>query len=55
MMIDGKKVYQIGFPIHWGFAGRTTGPLANFVTPTVLDANSSMPEYKTFLVNLEKA
>jgi formate dehydrogenase major subunit len=55
MMIDGKKVYQIGFPIHWGFAGRTTGPLANFLTPTVLDANSSMPEYKTFLVDLEKA
>jgi len=55
MMIDGKKIYQIGFPIHWGFAGQSTGPLANLLTPTVLDANSSMPEYKTFLVNLEKA
>jgi formate dehydrogenase major subunit len=55
MTIDGKKVYQIGFPIHWGFAGQSTGPLANLLTPTVLDANSSMPEYKTFLVNLEKA
>lgn len=55
MMVDGKKIYQIGFPIHWGFAGRSTGPLANLLTPTVLDANSSMPEYKTFLVNLEKA
>jgi len=54
MMISGKKIYQIGFPIHWGFAGRSTGPLANFLTPTVLDANSSMPEYKTFLVDLEK-
>ncbi len=55
MMINGKQIYQIGFPIHWGYAGRSTGPLANFLTPTVLDANSSMPEYKTFLVNLEKA
>ena len=21
MMVDGKKLYQIGIPIHWGFRG----------------------------------
>ncbi len=21
MMVDGKKTYQIGIPIHWGFLG----------------------------------
>ena len=21
MMIDGKKTYQIGIPIHWGYRG----------------------------------
>ena len=56
MMIGEKKVYQIGFPIHWGFLGRgkQTGALANLVTPTVVDPNSYAPEYKGFLVKLEK-
>jgi len=56
MQIDGRQVYQIGFPIHWGFLGRGTqrGALANLVTPTVVDPNSFAPEYKGFLVRLEK-
>jgi formate dehydrogenase major subunit len=56
MLIGGKTTYQIGFPIHWGFLGRGTqaGSLANLVTPTILDPNSFTPEYKAFLVKLEK-
>jgi formate dehydrogenase major subunit len=56
MMAGGRKVYQIGFPIHWGFLGRgkQRGSLANLVTPTILDPNSFAPEYKGFLVKLEK-
>ncbi len=56
MTIAGQKVYQIGFPIHWGFLGRGAqkGTLANLVTPTILDPNSFAPEYKGFLVKLEK-
>lgn len=54
MMVDGKRVWQIGVPIHWGFAGRVTGPLANLLTPTALDPNCSTPEYKGFLVKVEK-
>jgi anaerobic selenocysteine-containing dehydrogenase len=52
--VDGKTVYQIGLPIHWGFVGRVTGPLINNLTPSVFDPNSGTPEYKGFLVNLEK-
>jgi formate dehydrogenase-N alpha subunit len=55
LKVDGKTVWQIGFPIHWGFAGKSVGPLANTLTPTALDPNSSTPEYKAFLVKLEKA
>jgi formate dehydrogenase major subunit len=58
MKIDGKEVWGIGFPLHWGFsAGKTghTGPLANFLTPSAMDANTWTPEFKTFLVQLEKA
>jgi formate dehydrogenase major subunit len=56
MTVAGKTVYQIGFPIHWGFLGRgeQKGSLANLVTPTIVDPNSFAPEYKGFLVRLEK-
>ena len=56
MQVAGRTVYQIGFPIHWGFLGRgqQRGSLANLVTPTVVDPNSHAPEYKGFLVQLEK-
>ncbi len=57
MTVAGKTVYQIGFPIHWGFLGRgeQKGSMANLVTPTIVDPNSFAPEYKGFLVKLEKA
>ena len=60
--IDGKKVFQIGIPIHWGFVGVSADAdpnkganwLANSLTPFVGDANAYTPEFKAFLVNLEK-
>jgi formate dehydrogenase major subunit len=57
MKIAGKPVWQIGFPIHWGYAGNPghTGPLANFLTPSVIDPNAWTPEFKTFQVKVEKA
>jgi formate dehydrogenase major subunit len=56
MQVAGRTTYQIGFPIHWGFLGRgkQQGALANLVTPTIVDPNSFAPEYKGFLVKLEK-
>ncbi len=57
MRIDGKPTWQIGFPLHWGYEATAdhTGPLANFLTPSAMDPNTWTPEYKTFLVKLEKA
>jgi formate dehydrogenase major subunit len=56
LTIDGKTVFQIGIPIHWGYVGVNTGRywLANALTPFVGDANARTPEFKAFLVNLEK-
>ncbi len=60
MMIDGKKVYQIGLPINQGFrgiqedAGKDARTIANRLTPTVVDPNAHTPEFKGFLVKLEK-
>jgi formate dehydrogenase major subunit len=61
MKIDGKEMFQIGIPIHWGFRGiaedegRTAKTLANQLTPTVTDPNAFTPEFKGFLVNIKKA
>lgn len=54
LKVAGQIVYQIGLPIHWGYLGRVTGPLINNLTASVYDPNSGTPEYKGFLVNLEK-
>ena len=56
LVIDGKKTHQVGLPIHFGFKGLTKpGYLVNTLTPTVGDANSQTPEFKSFLVKVEKA
>ena len=55
LMIDGKPTHVIGCPIHWGFTGQARkGYGANTLTPSVGDANTQTPEYKAFLVNIEK-
>jgi formate dehydrogenase major subunit len=60
MQIDGKKTYQIGIPIHWGYrgiaedAGRTSLTSVNLLSPTVIDPNAYTPEFKGFLVKIEK-
>jgi formate dehydrogenase major subunit len=54
--IEGKRVHQVGIPIHWGFKGvAKPGYITNTLTPFVGDANTNTPEYKAFLVNVEKA
>jgi formate dehydrogenase major subunit len=61
MLIDGKKTYQIGIPIHWGYRGiaedegKTSRTLANQLSPAVTDPNAYTPEFKGFLVKIERA
>ncbi|RKT47194.1 formate dehydrogenase (quinone-dependent) catalytic subunit [Thiocapsa rosea] len=53
--VHGRRVHTVGIPIHWGFVGvAKPGFLANRLTPFVGDANSQTPEFKAFLVNVEK-
>ena len=60
MVIDGKKTYQIGIPIHWGYRGikedegKTALTPANQLSPAAIDPNAYTPEYKGFLVKIEK-
>ena len=56
LMCDGRAVHVVGVPIHWGFIGETLkGHGANTLTPFVGDANTNTPEFKAFLVNLERS
>lgn len=56
MQIEGRAIHHVGIPIHWGFKGVTKpGYLANTLTPFVGDGNSNTPEFKSFLVKVEKA
>jgi formate dehydrogenase major subunit len=60
MIIDGKTTYQIGVPIHWGYRGiladegKTSRDPANLLTPAAIDPNAYTPEFKGFLVKIEK-
>ncbi|SAK64627.1 formate dehydrogenase subunit alpha [Caballeronia pedi] len=56
LTIEGKKVHTVGLPLHWGFKGLAQpGYLVNTLTPSVGDGNSQTPEFKSFLVKVEKA
>ena len=61
MTVAGKKTHQIGIPIHWGFRGiaededKTHKTLTNQLSPAVVDPNAYTPEFKGFLVKIEKA
>lgn len=55
LAVEGKTIHQVGIPLHWGFVGLTKpGFLTNTLTPFVGDGNSQTPEFKSFLVNVEK-
>ncbi|HEV2987857.1 MAG TPA: formate dehydrogenase-N subunit alpha [Candidatus Angelobacter sp.] len=66
LTIADKKIYPIGIPIHWAYrgiredrerkAGNTTylNPI-NMLSPTAIDPNAYTPEFKGFLVKVEKA
>ncbi|MFI5354817.1 MAG: formate dehydrogenase-N subunit alpha [Desulfobaccales bacterium] len=55
-----NTVEMVALPWHFGFAGLTTGGpgdrnyAANQLAPQVGDANTMIPEYKAFLVNVDK-
>lgn len=57
--IDGRTVHHIGIPIHWNMKSLNgkgnRGFSANTLTPSWGESITQTPEYKTFLVNVEKA
>jgi formate dehydrogenase major subunit len=52
--IDGKKIYQIGMPWHWGYMGIATGDVVNNVSSLVGDPNVTIHEGKAFTADIRK-
>ena len=53
---NNRGSHVVGMPHHFSWATKlATGDNVNDLTPNVGDPNSYIPEYKAFLVNLEKA
>ena len=58
LKLGNKVVYQVGIPVHWHYAaGHSKGKgaqMANLLTPYIGDATTATPEFKGFLVDVEK-
>jgi formate dehydrogenase major subunit len=52
LKVAGTIIHHIGILNHWGYSGMVKGDSGNILTPHVGDANTTIPEYKTFLCNI---
>ena len=55
MLIHGEVRHVVALPWHWGYKGLSTGAVANDLSPSVGDANTTIPESKAFLCNVRRA
>jgi formate dehydrogenase major subunit len=51
---DGRTIYQLGMPFHFGWSGYATGDIANVLTSVVGDPNTTMHEGKALTCGLRK-
>jgi formate dehydrogenase major subunit len=56
-VIDGKKVYQVGIPWHWGYQGTmksSRGDVTNDLVASLGDPTTFIQESKALLCNVRK-
>ncbi len=54
LKVAGKDVEMVGMIWHFGQGCSATGDSCNLLTPSIGDANTMIPEYKAFLVDIKK-
>ncbi|NLV67413.1 MAG: hypothetical protein GXY14_07025, partial [Spirochaetes bacterium] len=54
MKVQGKTVEMVGMIWHFGAGCGVSGDACNMLTPSIGDANTQIPEFKAFLVNIRK-
>ncbi|MCA1689937.1 MAG: molybdopterin-dependent oxidoreductase, partial [Actinobacteria bacterium] len=47
LIVDGRRIHQVGLPYHWGWKGLATGDAANDLLPLALDSNVHISEFKS--------
>jgi formate dehydrogenase major subunit len=55
MKVNGKNLEMVGMIWHFGSGCASSGDSCNLLTPHIGDPNTGIPEFKAFLVNIEKA
>ncbi|MCX7679823.1 MAG: formate dehydrogenase subunit alpha, partial [Spirochaetes bacterium] len=55
LMVQGRSVEIVGLIWHFGPGCAAQGDACNTLTPSVGDANTGIPEFKAFLVDIRKA
>jgi len=53
--VQGKEIEMVGMVWHFGQGCAANGDSCNNLTPHIGDANTMIPEFKAFLVDIEKA
>jgi formate dehydrogenase major subunit len=52
LVVDGRRIEQVGVPYHWGVVGKVRGDAANELTAFVEDPNVSIMETKALTCDL---
>ena len=52
LIVDGRRLHQVGLPYHWGTSGLSTGDSANDLIGLSLDPNVHIQETKAFAVDI---
>ncbi len=55
LKVNGKMVEMVGMIWHFGHGSAAPGDSGNTLTPHIGDANTMIPEFKAFLVDIKKA
>ncbi len=55
LRVNGRDVEMVGLIWHFGHGCAVSGDSCNTLTPSVGDANTNIPEFKAFLVDIRKA
>ena len=55
LKVNGRDMEMVGLIWHFGHGCAASGDSCNSLTPSVGDANTNIPEFKAFLVDIRKA
>jgi formate dehydrogenase major subunit len=53
LTVDGRTVYQVGLPYHWGYSGLVKGDVVNDLLPISQEPNVRIMEAKSLVCRIE--